>query len=113
ALLEELRARADARGIRTLLVRGVESETELAFSALHDVLAPLVAHLDTLPAPQAAALASALALAPPQPGDRFAVCVATLGLLQCAATDRPLLVIVDDLPWVDAASRECLLFAAR
>ena len=33
----------------------------------------------------------ALALEPPTPGDRLAVCVAALGLLRAAAQERPVL----------------------
>lgn len=112
-LLETLRSRAAQRGARVLWLAGVESEAELAFSALRDLLAPLLDELDRLPGPQSAALASALALAPPQAGDRLAVCVATLGLLANGAQQRPLLAIVDDVQWLDSSSRECLLFAAR
>ncbi|MDN5761295.1 MAG: hypothetical protein L0H41_03110 [Microlunatus sp.] len=94
-----------------LWVSGVESETELAFSALYDLLNPIIADRVVLPPAQSAALASALALTPVVPGDRLAVCVATLGLLQHTASDTPLLVLVDDLPWLDSASRECVVFA--
>ena len=113
ALLEAARVAALDRDVRVLWVAGVESETELAFSALHDLLSPVISDRGVLPAPQSAALASALALAPGVPGDRLAVCVATLRMLEHAAATGPLLVIVDDLPWVDSASRECVIFAAR
>lgn len=92
---------------------GVETEAELAFAGLSDLLAPVVGDLGALPAPQAAALGAALALGPPAPGDRLAVCVATLGLLRAAAIRRPVVAVVDDVQWLDAASRECVLFAAR
>lgn len=113
ALLEATRSTARERGVRVLGVAGVESETELAFSGLYDLLTPVVSQRSVLPAPQSDALASALSLAPVVPGDRLAVCVATLRLLEHTATAEPLLVIVDDLPWLDSASRECIIFAAR
>lgn len=113
ALLDALRARAEAAGALVLAARGVESEAQLAFSALTDLLGPLDGHLGRLPEPQAAALAAALALGPPVPGERLAVCVATVGLLGVAAAGRPVLVVVDDLGWIDSSSRECVLFAAR
>jgi hypothetical protein len=72
-----------------------------------------VGDLEALPAPQAAALAAALSLGPPQPGDRLAVCVAALGLLRAAGRTRPVVAVVDDLQWLDAPSRECVLYAAR
>ena len=99
--------------VAVLRARGIESESELAFSGLADLLGPIADRRSELPGPQAAVLASALALGPPSPGDRFGLCVATLGLLQVAAAQRPVVAIVDDLHWLDAPSRECLLYAAR
>jgi len=100
-------------GVTLLRAGGVEAEAELAFSALSDLLAPVTAELAALPIPQAAALGAALAITPPQPGDRLAVCVATLGLLRAAGRKRPVLALVDDAQWLDAPSRECVLYAAR
>ncbi len=116
-LLEALVRRS--RGTATVVrARGAETEAELAFSALADLLEPVLGDLAALPAPQAAALRGALALGPPvtgppAPGDRLAVCVATLGVLRAAARRRPVLAVVDDLQWVDASSRECVEYAAR
>src|SRR5215470_1202462 len=92
---------------------GAETEAELAFSALTDLLDPVLSQLDALPVPQAAALMGALALEPPAPGDRLAVCVAALGMLRAAARHRPVLAVVDDVHWVDASSRECIEYVAR
>jgi DNA-binding CsgD family transcriptional regulator len=111
-LLEALVERGGGE-VTVLRAHGVESEAELAFSALSDLLGPIADDLAALPAPQSAALASALALGPPQPGDRLAVCVATLGLLRAAGRRRPVLAVVDDVQWLDAPSRECVLYAAR
>ena len=99
--------------VTVLRARGVETEAELAFSGLSDLLGPVVEERGALPAPQAAALAAALALGPPAPGDRLGLCVATLGLLRAAAVRRPVVAIVDDVQWLDASSRECVLYAAR
>src|SRR5947209_8115454 len=45
--------------------------------------------------------------------DRFTICVATLSLLAAAAEQRPVLAVIDDAHWLDASSREALVFAAR
>src|SRR5690349_18689998 len=74
-----------ARGTTVLRATGAETEVELAFSALADLLQPVLGELEQLPPLQAAALSGALALGPPVPGDRLAVCVATLGVLRAAA----------------------------
>lgn len=102
-----------AQDILILQARGIESESELAFAGLADLLKPLTHRLKELPAPQAAALAGALALAPSISGDRFTVCAATLTLLATAAEDDPVLVCVDDAHWLDHSSLEALLFTAR
>src|SRR5712671_3245619 len=68
ALLRFTREQAD--GMTIVATQGVESESDIAFSALSALLRPLLGHLDALPAPQAAALASALAVGPPVAGDR-------------------------------------------
>ncbi len=99
--------------VAVLQASGVQTEADLAFAALSDLLAPVLSGLGELPAPQADALGAALALGPPSPGDRLAVCVATVGLLSIAAHARPVLVVVDDVQWLDAASHECIRFAAR
>ncbi|NLT06525.1 MAG: AAA family ATPase [Solirubrobacterales bacterium] len=98
---------------RVLRARGYESEREIPFAGLHELATPLLGLRDRLPAPQRRSLESALALEPPTPHDRFAVPAALLGLLAHAADEAPLLAVVDDLHWIDDASRDALLFVAR
>src|SRR3712207_9454530 len=74
---------------------------------------PLLDLLDRVPPAQARALRGALAIEEPSPHDRFTVPAAVLSVLAAAAEDQPLLAIVDDIHWLDDASREALLFAAR
>jgi hypothetical protein len=62
ALLDYLAGHA-ATG-RLLRAVGVESEMELAFAGLHQLLAPVLDHLDRLPAPQREALRTAFGLSP-------------------------------------------------
>ena len=72
------------------------------------------AHLAEVPEGQATALASALGwTAAPTSGDRFLVAAGTLALLAAAAEHEPVLVLVDDVQWIDAESAGALLFAAR
>ena len=74
----------------------------------------MVDYLAALPERQAAALEAALGLghggAAPE---RLVVAAGTHSLLTTAAEDRALLVLVDDLHWMDLASVEALLFAVR
>src|SRR4051812_18517555 len=103
----------DADGMRVLRALGVESESELAFSALHELVRPILQFIEELPTVQGDALRGALALGPPGQVDRFAVYAATLGLLAEAANEQPLLCVIDDAQWLDTASSEALLFTAR
>jgi DNA-binding CsgD family transcriptional regulator len=107
---------ARARHIEILACRAVESETRLAFSALADLLEAVPeAAFGALPGPQRRALDVALLRAGPedQPPNPRAIAVATLGVLRALAQDRPVLVAVDDLPWLDRASAAALEFALR
>lgn len=112
-LLDVVAERAARRGAKVLIARGVESEAQLAFSTLGDLVTPLLGRVAELPPVQGAALLGALALGPSRAGDRFAVCVATWGLLLAHAATRPVVLLVDDVQWVDASSLQCLGYAAR
>ena len=109
-----LRAVAEeAEGFRVLRARGFPGEAEIPYAGLLELARPLLDLADALPGQQAAALQSALALGPPAEHSRFAVPAALLALLGAAAEEGPVLVLVDDAHWLDAATREALFFAAR
>jgi DNA-binding CsgD family transcriptional regulator/tetratricopeptide (TPR) repeat protein len=111
ALLDYLVSRA--RGCRVARAVGVQSEMELVFSGLHQLCAPMLAHLEVLPVPQREALATAFGLSAGPPPDRFLVGLAVLSLLSEVAGERPLLCVVDDQQWLDRASAQALGFVAR
>ncbi|MEU4426915.1 AAA family ATPase [Actinoplanes sp. NPDC024001] len=105
-------AMAAAGDATVLATTGLESEASLPYAALGDLLQPLLGHLDVLPPPQAHALRAALALEDHDgEASRYAVCMATLALL--TAGPGPILVLVDDVQWIDRPSLSALLFAAR
>lgn len=106
-------AAARASGLRVLRASGVETEAELAFAALHQLLRPELGRVGALPERQALALRSALGLGGDAGHDRFLVGLATLSLLSEIAEDGPLLCLVDDAHWLDRSSADALLFAAR
>ena len=106
-------AARQASGFRVAKVAGVEAEMELPFSGIHQLCAPVLDQLDTLPQPQQDALNVALGLASGDVPDRFVVGLAVLGLLSAAAEERPLLCLVEDAHWLDAASGLILGFVAR
>jgi DNA-binding CsgD family transcriptional regulator len=102
-----------AQGMSVLRARGIESEAEVPFAGLAELLQPALGTIERIPPPQATALAGALALAPATAGDRFAIGAATLSLLSAYAEDKPLAVLVDDIHRLDGSTSEALLFAAR
>jgi len=110
ALLDDLVARTDATVLQAC---GHEWEADLPYAALGDVLRPVLADLERVPSPQARALRNALGIESATGLDPVAVEVATATLLHAVAARAPLLIVVDDIPWVDTASREVLLYVAR
>ncbi|MFI6154050.1 ATP-binding protein [Kitasatospora sp. NPDC051170] len=114
ALLDDAVARAGS-AFRVIRATGVECEAELPFAGLSMLLAPGLDRLPTLPGQQRRSLERAFGLAEEEsaPADRLLVGLATLGLLAELAADRPLLCVVDDLQWLDGASLDALLLAAR
>ena len=116
ALLEETVARARAAGFRALTARPAETEAELPFGVLAELLEPVgMSELD-LPAPQARALDVALRRVDPdeaRPVDPLGLSLAVVAALRELAKEEPLLVALDDLQWCDPPSLRTLEFALR
>ena len=111
ALLADIAA--GATDMNVLWAVGVESEAELPFASLHQVLAPGLDRIDRLPPPQASALRGAFGLSADRVDDRFLISLGALGLLADMADEKPLLVVVDDAQWLDRPSAEAFGFIAR
>ena len=108
--------RARARGFRVLSTRPGGGEVQLAFAGLADLLDGIVSEtLPKLPRPQRRALEVALLLEEPVggPPEHRAVAAAFLGALRSLASTTPMLIAVDDIQWLDAASARVLEFACR
>ena len=113
-LLAEAAREARSAGMRVLAATGRESEQDLAFAGLHQLLRPALNHVADLPARQAEALRGAFALSEdPVPPDALVTGIAVLTLLSGLSDDGPLLVAADDAQWLDRASLDALAFAAR
>jgi DNA-binding CsgD family transcriptional regulator/tetratricopeptide (TPR) repeat protein len=106
-------AAIEAGGFTVLRSVGVEGEAELAYAALHQILRPAFDRIPQLPPPQAAALQAAFALTDETVDERFRVSLGVLGLLSEVAEETPVLCLVDDAQWLDQASADAMLFAAR
>ena len=111
ALLEYLTERAS--DCRIINVTAVQSEIEIAFSALYQLCAPMLDELELLPAPQREALRVTFGLRDGPVPDRFLVGLAVLSVLAEVAEERPLVCVVDDEQWLDRASAQVLAFVAR
>ncbi|MFI0238631.1 AAA family ATPase [Streptomyces sp. NPDC016845] len=104
---------ADSTHHRVLRARGIESEAVLPYTVLADLLLPLRAHFDELPATQRRALQTCFALVDAAEPNPYAVCAGTVGLLAAAGEREPLVLLADDLHWSDPSSRRVLQFVAR
>jgi DNA-binding CsgD family transcriptional regulator len=102
-----------ASGMQLLRARGIESEAQIPFGSLLELIRPALMMLAKIPQPQAVALEGALALRPGTAHDRFAVGAATLSVLAAYADAAPVAVLVDDAQWLDGSSAQALLFAFR
>jgi DNA-binding CsgD family transcriptional regulator len=113
AVIAEAGRRARRRGMTVLGTAGVQSEAHLAFACLHQLLRPLLGEIESLPAPQRAAVSAAFGITDAAEPDIFLVSLATLDLLSEAAACSPLVLVVEDAHWLDAPTCEVLAFVAR
>jgi DNA-binding CsgD family transcriptional regulator len=103
-----------ARGGRDVLwAAGAEPESRVRFAGLHQLLYPLTERFSLLAAPQHEALLAAFGRRGDPDLDLFLIALATLELLAWAAKCTGLLVVVDDLHWIDDATRQVLGFVTR
>src|SRR3954467_14202388 len=106
-------AARQAAGFRVAEITSVEAEMELPFAGIHQLCAPMLDRLDGLSSPHANAIRVALGVTTGDVPDRFVVSMAVLSLLAAVAEERPLLCLVEDAQWLDAASSQVLGFVAR
>jgi DNA-binding CsgD family transcriptional regulator len=110
-LLADAAGRARSAGIRVLSVTGRESESNLAFAGLHQLLRPVLSSAASLPGRQAQALTGALGQAAgPVAPDPLLTAVAVLTLLSDLSEHSPVLVVADDAHWLDRSSLDALAF---
>ncbi len=102
-----------ATDFRLFRARGVESEGELSYAVMTELLdggrQPL---LEQLPRALRLTLEGACSVRSTKV-DASTVAAAWTTLLAVAAEDKPVLVLVDDIQWVDGDSAAAILFAAR
>jgi hypothetical protein len=113
ALLHAAAATAAAHGVKVVRATGIEFSVDISFFSLRALLEPLAGHLDDLQPLQQQTIVSMLGHEPDANSDVLMRNKAVLELLRLAAAERPLLLVVDDLHWVDRTSAALLGFVAR
>jgi DNA-binding CsgD family transcriptional regulator len=112
----EATRRAGDGGARLLRSAPAESERSLTLGGLTDLLAEVTSdELAQLPAVQRHALEIAVLRVEPtgQLPDQRTLSVATATVLRQLAADRPLIMAIDDVQWLDDATASILAYAVR
>ena len=114
-LWEEAVRLARESGAVVLVSRPAESEAQLSFAGLTDLLSPVASQIaGILPAPQREALDVVLLHAEAdRPPERRLVGTAVLSVIRALAADRSVVVAVDDVHWLDRPSAAAVDFALR
>jgi len=102
-----------AAGFQVAQLTGVQAEMELPFAGVHQLCTAIPDRIEALPAPQKEALTTALGLVGGKVPERFLVGLAMLSLLSAIAEERPMLCLVEDAQWLDAASAQVVGLVAR
>ena len=113
ALLDVTARRAVALGVTVVRAAGAEFEAAISFAALHQALLPLLDGIEGLRPLYRDALSVALGLGEGRPPDRLVVSAAALELVRRAGQEQPLLIVLDDVFWIDRSSADVLGFVAR
>ena len=113
SLLNAAAQRATELDVRALRATGIQGETELPFAGLHQVLMPVLDAIDPLPVRQRMALRTAFGLADESTPDLFLVGLATLSLLTDLASETPVVILADDVQWLDLPTAEVFTFVGR
>ena len=116
SIWQQALADAAASGYAVVSTRPTEAEARLPFAGLVDLLSDLLDEVNPdLPAPQRRALDRALlrSTGDEQPPEPLAISLGALGLLRAAAERRPLVIGIDDVPWLDQSTAAVIEFLMR
>ncbi|QNP75460.1 AAA family ATPase [Streptomyces roseirectus] len=113
AVLDAVAADAVRNGVRVLRAAGVQFEADIGYAGLNQLLVPLFDDFDLLDDVHRDALRVAVGIGGGPAPDRLLTSTAVLLLLRQLSLRTPLLLVVDDLPWLDRATNAVLGFVAR
>ncbi|MCW8383837.1 AAA family ATPase, partial [Streptomyces justiciae] len=113
ALLDHVAEAATQSGHEVIRAAGVEAESGLPFAGLHQVLHTLLPAVERLDEVHRVVFGTAFGQSCGRPPSVMALGIAVLDLLGQASAARPLLLVVDDGQWLDAASTEVVGFVGR
>jgi DNA-binding CsgD family transcriptional regulator len=99
--------------MRVLTCAGVPGEAHLSFAGLHQLLRPVLPAADRLPRDQRDALLTVLGVADGAAPAIPLVGLATLELLAAGAERMPVLLVAEDVHWLDSSTCEVLAFVSR
>jgi predicted ATPase len=112
-LVDAVATEAAAQEMTVLRTTGVPSESQVPFAGLHQLLLQVLHVADQLPGPQERAVLTAIGRLDAEVAEAVDVALASLSLLREAAAKGPLLVIAEDLHWLDRPSADALAFVGR
>ena len=115
-LLRATVRRAREEGIRVLAAAGAVAESRLSYVALTDLLSEVgPERIAALPGPQLEALDAALLRAhpPSRSWSWEAVAAAVRSLMTGLLDEGPLVLVIDDIQWIDSSSARVIEFCTR
>ncbi|WDM14242.1 AAA family ATPase [Streptomyces lavenduligriseus] len=113
ALLEHAAALAEGERHRVVRAAGVEAESQLPFAGLHQFLHPLLPHIDRLDDGHREVFDVVFGRGEGSPPSVMTLGIAVLDVLSLAASQQPLLLVLDDGQWLDTSSIEVCGFVGR
>ncbi|MFI2364053.1 ATP-binding protein [Promicromonospora sp. NPDC019610] len=113
AVLGQVMKHAASAGSTVISASGSEAESHLPYASLHQLLRPVLARADGLPARQRESLLACFGMVDDVEANRFFTSLAVLNLLAELAHEAPVVVCLDDLHWMDRPTVDALAFVAR
>ncbi|MGV9915408.1 helix-turn-helix transcriptional regulator [Streptomyces tendae] len=112
-LLHHVVELANGHHHQVIRTAGVEAESELPFAGLHQILYPLLSHIDSLDDMHRRIFDVVFGGEESPPPSVMTLGIAVLDLLLLAASEQPLMLVLDDGQWLDTSSTEVCGFIGR